>query len=329
MPGRHDRPSPSDEQEGRGSASPRQVSVFAPSPLYTVTVEQVTDHAPEIHFHAGGQGFWIARMIDRLGVSAVLCGPLGGETGAVLRTLIEREGVILEAVATQGWNGGYIHDRRGGSDRRNLADVPAPDLTRHEVDDLYGAMLVAGLAAGVAVLTGPSHAGVIPAHVYERLPQDLGRNGVAVVADLSGDVLKAVRGGVTYLKVSHSELIEAGCCRGDSREDLVEGARAIREHTKARHVVVSRAHEPTLALLEDRLVEVIGPSFEPLDHRGAGNSMTAGLAVACARGLDATAALKLATAAGALNVTRHGLGSGRRESIEAILERVEVRPVSA
>jgi dienelactone hydrolase len=34
-----------------------------------------------------------------------------------------------------------------------------------------------------------------------------------------------------------------------------------------------------------------------------------------------------AAAAGALNVTRHGLGSGRRHSIELIAERIEVRPL--
>jgi 1-phosphofructokinase len=40
--------------------------------------------------------------------------------------------------------------------------VPSPALTRHEVDDLYRAMLAAGLAAGVAVLSGPSRPGVLP-----------------------------------------------------------------------------------------------------------------------------------------------------------------------
>ena len=172
---------PSREAASGGGSPP--VCVLAPSPIYTVTIEAAAGAEPKIHFHAGGQGFWIARMVDRLGARAVLCAPLGGETGAVLRTLIEREGVALEAVPCQGWNGGYVHDRRGG-ERRCLAEVPSPRLTRHEVDDLYDATLVAGLAARVAVLTGPWPEGAVPAHVYERLPRDLGGNGVAVVADL-------------------------------------------------------------------------------------------------------------------------------------------------
>ena len=56
--------------------------------------------------------------------------------------------------------------------------------------------------------------------------------------------------------------------------------------------------------------------------------MTAGLAVGCARRLDLEPTLRLAAAAGALKVTRHGLGTGQSDGIEKIAERVEVRPSS-
>ncbi len=55
--------------------------------------------------------------------------------------------------------------------------------------------------------------------------------------------------------------------------------------------------------------------------------MTAGIAVALARGEDAEQALRRGAAAGAVNVTRHGLASGRRETIDRLTERVEVRPL--
>ncbi len=132
-------------------------------------------------------------------------------------------------------------------------------------------------------------------------------------------------GGVHYLKVRHGELIEAGYAAGEGPAELAAGARRLREGSGAENVIVSRAHHPALALLGPRLVEVRGPSFEALDHRGAGDSMTAGLAVGCARRLEPEATLRLAAAAGALNVTRHGLGSGRQRSIELIAERVAVQ----
>lgn len=55
--------------------------------------------------------------------------------------------------------------------------------------------------------------------------------------------------------------------------------------------------------------------------------MTAALAVGAARGLAFTDALRLAAAAGALNVSRHGLGTGRRDAIEDVASRVEVVPI--
>ena len=68
------------------------ITVFAPSPLVTVTIED-RGGEPDIHVHAGGQGVWQARMISSLGVPVVLCAALGGETGEVLRHLIAVEGV--------------------------------------------------------------------------------------------------------------------------------------------------------------------------------------------------------------------------------------------
>ena len=312
--------------ETSGEAPSPEICVFTPSPLYTVTIECSPDDEPEVHFHAGGQGFWIARMVNRLGAKATLCAPFGGEPGLVLRTLVEAEGIALRAAEIQGWNGGYVHDRRSGK-REPIANVRSPRLNRHEIDDLYNMAVAAGLAARVAVLTGPVDPAILPAEVYRRLPLDLGRNGVAVVADLSGDALRAVEGGMRYLKVSHTELMEAGYCDGDSPQQLAEGARRLQEGSKAGGLIVSRADKHALALMGGRFVEMEGPRFEAIEHRGAGDSMTAGLAVGCARGLESDDILRLAVAAGALNVTRHGLGSGQGPAIEEVASRVEIRPL--
>jgi 1-phosphofructokinase len=59
------------------------VSVFALSPLVTVTVEG-DDRAPEIHFHAGGQCVWVARLAASLGARVPVATTLGGESGRVL-----------------------------------------------------------------------------------------------------------------------------------------------------------------------------------------------------------------------------------------------------
>jgi 1-phosphofructokinase len=300
--------------------------VFAPSPLLTVTVEQGHGGTSEVHLHAGGQGFWIARMLVALGVPAQLCAPLGGEAGAVLETLIAAEGVGVRVGTRTRGNGAYVHDRREG-ERETVADMPPTVLSRHEVDELYGSTLAAGLAADVTVLGGTSAPDVLPVDVYRRIAADLRAVGRPVVADLSGETLTAaLQGGVTLLKVSHEDLLEDGRADGEDVDSLTRAMRTLAKEG-ADNVVVSRADEPTIACLDGELLEVRAPRMQRVDHRGAGDSMTAGLAAGLARGASTTEALRLGAAAGTSNVTRRGLATGQREVVEQLAEHIVVRPM--
>ncbi len=307
-----------------------RVLVFSPSPLLTVTIE-ARGSQPDIHLHAGGQGMWVARMVRTLGMPVKLCSCFGGETGLLVRTLVEREGIELNAVPAEVPNAAYVHDRRSG-EREVVAEMDPPSLSRHEVDKLYGAVILAALEADVCVLTGTPSPDVVPTEVYRRLAHDLRSNDTMVVADLSGDQLTAaLEGGVDVLKVSHEELMDAGRTDGDDEDALVQTIRALRKEGAA-NVVISRADLPALALVgedQNTVFEVVVPPLQAVDHRGGGDSMTAGLAVALARHEGLEDALRLGAAAAALNVTRRGLATGEREHIERMVAEVVVRPRAA
>jgi 1-phosphofructokinase len=147
---------------------------------------------------------------------------------------------------------------------------------------------------------------------------------VTVVADLSGEPLAAaVAGGVAVLKVSHEDLIADG--RADA-PDVPALLPAMHELALgARCVVVSRAAEPSLALVDGRLLHIVVPPLTQVEHRGAGDSMTAGIAAGLAGGASMIDALRTGAAAGALNVTRRGLATGHRQAVELLTERVVVR----
>ncbi|WP_420710567.1 PfkB family carbohydrate kinase [Agrococcus sp. SL85] len=70
---------------------------------------------------------------------------------------------------------------------------------------------------------------------------------------------------------------------------------------------------------------VSAPSLEPVDTRGAGDSYAAGLAAVLADGGSHADAIRTGAAAGAVNATRRGLGTGDAEAVRAIAERVEAR----
>jgi 1-phosphofructokinase len=299
--------------------------VFAPDPLLTVTVE-AGGEGDEIHLHAGGQGFWVAQMIANLGVEVSLCGPFGGESGRVVRSLIDQDASIrIRAIETVGSNGTYVHDRRDG-ERVTVAETPPDPLGRHELDDLYGAALLGGLESAVAVLAGPGpwETPVLPSDHYRRLTTDLRANGKAVIADLCGEPLQcALSGGLTLLKVSHEELMADGRVNEAGDEELVAAMFALHDEG-ADNVLITRAEEPALALVDGSIVTVRPPVLQVVDHRGAGDSMTAGVAAGLAQGLDIRQSLKLGAAAAALNVTRKGLATGDRREIDRLADHIEL-----
>lgn len=305
------------EDSFRAEPVSRPVCVFIPSPILTITIEKFGNGAEQHHIHAGGQGFWVARMIRRLDVDVCLVAPFGGDTGAMIRYLIEREDVETCGVEVRAENGSYVHDRRGGQ-RVVISDVESGPLSRHGLDDLYDTALVQALNSSVLVLTGPSTEGIVPDGIYTRLARDARKNGVTVVADMSGDsLIAALEGGLHLIKVSHEQLLNMGVIRDWTVEELVNGTEDLHK-AGAANVVITRAGDPAVAFLEGELWEVTTPLLEPVDHRGAGDSMTAGISAALARGDTLLDAVRLGAGAGALNVTRHGLGTGNRDHVERI-----------
>lgn len=314
------------------------VPVFAPALILHIEIHDGGDGEPEIHLHPGGQGYWIARMIQALGARPVPCVCIGGEPGNALRSLIDADGFDAWVTETSRPTSVHIDDRREGQHRR-LVETPIASLDRHEVDELYSSIIGASIGSGICVVAGAQLAPILPAEVFGRLVRDLRANDVTVVSDICGDPLRAaLESGIDVVKLSHEELIADGWAKDGGVASVARGIARL-QAAGARRVVVSRSDRTTLAgdatsstdgtAGDSRLVEVRSPHLEVLDGRGGGDSMTAALAVAHVRGMTFDDGLRLATAAGTLNVARHGLGTGRRDAIEALAREVEVTDIGA
>ena len=299
------------------------VVIFAPSPVLTVTVEEHPG-GPDIHVHAGGQGVWQARMLMRLGASVTMCSVLTGETGEMVRHLLEQDGVAVAGPMREGRGAAYLHDRRSGQ-REVVAEADGDPLGRHDLDELFSTTLREGAASGLVILSGPQGDTALDPDTYRRLAADLGQAGARVVVDLAGERLTAaLTGGVTVLKVSHDELHADGLLDEETVPALMRTMRHLRAHG-AETVIVTRSSDPLLLLDADGFLEITPPRLEVADTRGAGDSLTAGIAAGLARGESPREAVTMAAAAGALNVTRHGLGTGDPDAIARLRDEVTVR----
>jgi 1-phosphofructokinase len=299
-----------------------KVMVFAPAPVLTVTIEAAAG-APDLHVHPGGQGVWQARMAATLGSDVTLCVSVGGETGELIDTLTAGREVTVRSVQRPAGSGWYVHDRRAGA-REEVAEWPGAPLRRHDLDELYTIALAEGLRSDVTVLSGPADPSVVDPDVYRRLTTDLTGNGIRVVADLSGDHLAAVlQGGASFVKVSHEELLRDGRAGADTEDAFVAAGNDLLGDG-AGAALISRAGDPALAFFDGTVQRVHVPPLQIKDHRGAGDSMSAGVAAVLARGGDLGEAIRTGAAAGALNVTRHGLGTGRADAVQELLARVRL-----
>jgi len=303
---------------------PVELAVFAPAPQLTITIERLSDGGDEVHVHAGGQGVWIARMAETLGAHVRICGAFGGEGGPILIQLLRDEGLEVRAATMAAGNPVYVHDRRSGS-REEIASQKPQTLGRHELDDLYGIVLGTAADADVAAIGGPVGTEEVPSGFYSRLTADLAELGTPVVADLSGAPMHAaLEGGLTVLKVSHSDLLRDGDAEGDDDRSLIAAMEALHE-AGAKNVILTRGGDPSLILVGGTVKAVHAPSLSEVDHRGAGDALTAGVATALARGAMFEDAVRLGAAAGTSTVARHGLASAREDLIHTVARHIEIR----
>lgn len=298
------------------------VTVVSPGLLTSVTIEESSHGKDEIHIHPAGQGFWVARACLELGAQPTLCCVRGGEPSGAALQLID-EGISVRYISTDVSTGAYVDDRRHG-DRTRLATTPAGALDRHTVDDLMGLAIAEGLHSRAVVLTGSNGHGSVPVAFFTTLSASLHALGATVVVDLSGAELHAALAGhVDAVKVSDSELVDAGFTDTNDHEALAAAARRVAEVSGA-DVFVTCADEG--AILHTAGETLIGqsPVLEVVEPRGAGDAFTAALTVGRLVGFDPPDQLRMAMATAASNVLRRGLGSATLDAVHALGAKIEV-----
>lgn len=297
------------------------ICVFSPGLRLTVTIE-TGPHGEEIHLHPAGQGYWLARSVERLGSPVVLCTTVGGEVGDVLTPLLRSQtGIELVAVRQGAPSSVSVHDRRSGT-RTLIARSQPPTIDRHAVDELYSLTLAHALDGSACVLAGNVDTGVIPSAYYGRLCADLTAVGVPIVADLHGPELGEIldNGVVRLIKISDEDLRADGV--DDTTEGLVVAVGELADRVPGDLVVTRGPDRPAVARMDDRWYTVAPPRLAAVDWRGAGDAMAGAMAVALTRGRSGVDVLRFGAAAGAASITRRGLASLDAELVDALLPRV-------
>ena len=302
-----------------------RIAVFGPSPLLTVTVEALPADRDDIHLHPGGQGVWVTRTAGELGAEPILCAFIGGETGVVLEPLLEALPGELRLVRTATANGCAVVDRRQG-ERRVVAAHWSEPVSRHEIDDLVSIACAEALNSEALAVCGGYPAEVVPDTVYGELVATARANGVPSFVDLSSPSLEgALEACPDVVKINDWQLAEWLSAPVDGTRWRPSAERLLAAGAGA--AVVTRAGEPALAVRDGQAWELVPPRLERGFREGCGDSMLGAMAAATAAGESWEDSLVLGAAAGAACFLRQGLGSAKREVIDELAERVELRPL--
>ena len=302
-----------------------RVAVFGPDPLLSVAIESRGD-GEDVHLHAAGQGVWVARMVAELGAWPILCCLLGGETGAVLRPLLDALPGERRVSGTAGSTGSYVVDCRSGG-RELVATALRPAPQRHEVDDLVAATCAAAFGSALLVICNPFPPDGLPDAVYDTIAADVRAAGVPMMVDLSSPRLEhTLAYGPELVKLNDWELAQYVSGPVDGHRAL-DAARRIVE-AGAANVAVTRGEAPILVVPSAGEPFEIVPPRLPRGHReGCGDAMMGAIAAGWTRGMSLRDALVLGAAAGSGNFLRHGLGTGKRAAVEELTQRIAIRPL--
>lgn len=279
----------------------------------TVTVERFSvgrvNRIASVRLDAGGKGLNVARVLHRLGTSAVAVAPVAGAAGRFLGGRMAEEGVPHDFLEV------------GGETRTNLKVVdpvlgthtdinePGPLLGPADLETL-GSRLLEGLGPDDwAVFSGSVPLGVSP-DLYGAWIARARSRGIRTALDAEGELLARGLGGRPDLVKPNREELEAWAGRVlETDGELLEAAADLRA-----------AGAGTVALtLGARGAWLVGPDgvwFAPglgvraVSTVGAGDAFLGALIDGLARNLSPECLLARAAAAGTAAVVQPGAGAG-------------------
>ena len=321
--------------------SPVQPTTPAPS-IVTLTMNPAIDVSASVDYvvpddklrcgapayEAGGGGINVARAIRRLGGDALAVFPAGGPGGALLATLLDREGVAHRAWPISGWTRENLNVSERVTRRQFRFLMPGPVLAEPEWQALLDMVDALEPAPRFLVASGSLPPGV-PTDFYARLALRLKSRGVWLVLDASGEPLRhAIKTGVHLLKPSlreFEELIGEGGCE-ESRLPVLGGR--LLDQGGCEILILSLGSRGVFWMSATERGRRAAPAVPVRSSVGAGDSLVAGIVLSLLRGCPLADAITYGVAAGAASVMNPGTELCRPADVERLYREMIGAPSS-
>ena len=272
------------------------------------------------HLDPGGGGINVARVLHEMGGETLAVLMAGGVTGALVEELLDEARVPRHTVPIRGRTRicFTVFERGTGLEYRFVPE--GPSVTQRDWHAMLNALDT--LEGGWIVASGSLERGM-PEDIYAWVARAARRRGQRFVLDTSGPALQAALGsGIELIKPSLGELEKlVGHSLPDQREQEAE-ALALARGGAARFVAVTLGEAGAFVASQDGVIWLEAVPSTVRSAVGAGDSFTAAMTLALARGDSLEEALAWGVAAGTAAVVCAGTARVRKSDVETQYEKL-------
>lgn len=307
--------------------------------IYTVTLNPALDRSIEVQelrnddanriesekSYAGGKGIDASRVIQVLGGQSVALGFIGGFNGMELEQRLLRQGVICDFVETRGDTRTNIIIYMRSTGTYTTLNAMGPEVnaveTKELLDKIQGLDDVSYVIISGSIPRGVSH------DIYQQVIEIVRKKGAFVALDADGDVMRqGIEAGPSIIKPNIHEL---GRLMGREITNI-EGALEAADELKKKEidiVLVSMGGKGALLVSDSARLLAVPPKITMGSTVGAGDSLLAAFVLGHFQGRRLSECLRFGVAAGAASSMTPGTELCRREDVEALMPKVDVKEV--
>lgn len=268
------------------------------------------------HYHPGGGGINVARVIEELGGKAQAIYLAGGATGAILDDLLHSAGIAAQRIAIEGYTriAHTVFERSSGQEFRFVPE--GPEVSPQEWDECL--LQLETMDFDYVVASGSLPRG-LPANAYRRVVEIADQKKAHVILDTSGAALReTLEKGVFLIKPNLRELEElAGRVLPDTAAQ-VSAARSLIAANAAQIVALTLGSDGALIVSKDEAWSASVPPVIAQSAVGAGDSFVGGVTLALARGKPLREVLALGVAAGTAAVLSPGAALSLKDDVQRL-----------
>lgn len=286
-----------------------------------VSLGQV-NRVDKLIYGAGGKGINCTRVISQLGYEVTATGFLGGFNGEFILHQLEKMKVNSCFTRIHGETRICIAVADSHENHTEFLE-PGPTVQPDEYSnwlrsfdellDITEAVTMSGsLPKGLAKDT------------YKQIITRANNKGVKCFLDTSGEaLLHGVEAKPYFIKPNSDEI---SYITGKSANSIGELANAIKELlAKGVSVVtVSLGGEGSLTGYKNKLYKAVVPKIDAVNPVGSGDSFTAGMAIATAKGMGIKDAIAFSSACGTANALEDKTGYVNKHKVEEIFREVQI-----